>query len=42
MKTRVFIVLLLMLMTFSAIYASEDTYEQEEYFRKKQELDLLA
>jgi len=42
MKTRAFIVLLLMLMTLSAIFASEDTNEQEEYFRKKQELDLLA
>jgi len=42
MKNRVLIFLLLMLMTFSAIYASEDTNEQEEYFRKKQELDLLS
>ncbi|MDD4308845.1 MAG: hypothetical protein PHO32_00535 [Candidatus Cloacimonetes bacterium] len=42
MKTRVFIFLLLMIMAFTAIYASEDPTEQEEYFRKKQELDLLA
>ncbi|MDD4308847.1 MAG: hypothetical protein PHO32_00545, partial [Candidatus Cloacimonetes bacterium] len=43
MKTRVFIFLLLMMiMVISAIYASEDPTENEEYFRKKQELGILA
>lgn len=41
MKTRVSIVLLLMLMTFSAIYASEDTGEMNENEAKKLELQRL-
>ncbi len=42
MKTRVLIFSLLMLMAVTAIFASEDTNKNEEYFRKEQELDLLA
>ncbi len=42
MKTRSLIILLLMMMAYSAIFASEDPNENEEYWRKTQELNVLA
>ncbi|PKN73266.1 MAG: hypothetical protein CVU50_02940, partial [Candidatus Cloacimonetes bacterium HGW-Cloacimonetes-3] len=42
MKTRVIIFLLLMLMAFTAIYASENPAENEVYVRKNRELKALS
>jgi len=44
MKTRLLIIILMMMMmmAFSAIYASEDTNENEEHWRKTKELKALS
>jgi hypothetical protein len=42
MKTRVLLALLLMMMTFTAIYASEDPTDNEVYLQKTRELKALS